>query len=185
METNNLNFMDRVAGSFKPLLILVVGLFFVGKTVVDDFEKYHKTYDQVQITSIDKTDADKFELMGFVIKEAELNEREEGGVELYENQNDSVSKATIIVDNIPGFLKVFRDKHKVIANQFEGVHQGSKKVVKEYIAIYGVKDANGDLKKILVYEAYFSWKARWWIYGLMLVAILFLLIIILSKMKVY
>lgn len=176
--------MDRIAGSFKPLMILAVGLFFTGKTIVDDYEKCHRTYDQVPITAIGRTNADKFELTGFVIKEAELSD-EKGGVELYENKNDSTSKAVIIVDDIPGFITSFNAKHKVIANQFEGVHAGSKKVVKEYIATYGVKDANGEPKKILVYEEYFSWTARWWIYALMLVSILFLVAIILSGMKVY
>lgn len=185
MKGNKSGFIFRMAGSFKPLMILVVGLFFAGKTIKDDYEKYHKTYDQVPITAIDKVDANEFELTGFVVKEAQLSGKKDGGVELYESQNDSIPKATIIVDDIPGFLKVFREKHKVIANQFEGVHQGSKKVVKEYISSYGVKDANGELKKIVVYEEYFSWKARWWLYGLMLIAILFLMMIILSRMKVY
>jgi len=177
--------MDGITRSFKPLLILIVGLFFVGKTIKEDYEKYHRAYAKVPITAIRKIDTKEFELTAFTIKEAELKGRESGGVELYENQNDSVSTATIIVDDIPDFLAVFRKKHKVIAQQFEGVHQGSKKVVKEYILTHGVKDANGELKKILVYEEYFSWKARWWIYGLMLVAILFLLMIILSRIKVY
>lgn len=186
MKNNNKrDLMNRIVGSFKSLLILLVGLFFVGKTIKDDYEKYHRTYAQVPIKAIHKIDNEEFELTEFAIREAELKGRESGGVELYENQNDSMSKATIIVDDIPDFIEVFHEKHKVIARQFEGVHQGSRKVVKEYVANNNLRQTNGELKTIFIYEEYFSWKTAWWLYSLMLVAILFLVMIILSRIKVY
>lgn len=147
---NKTNFMDGLAGSFKPLMILIVVLIYFGKTIVDDYSKYHRNYQQMPISNSEK-DVEEFELTAFKIKEDQLNRREEGAVELYEHLEDRKPKVTLLVDDIPTFLEEFHKKHKVIVKQFHGVSEASPKVQQEYIANYGVYDSNGELKTILIH----------------------------------
>jgi hypothetical protein len=179
------DFMEGIAGVFKPLMILLVGLFFVGKSIKNDFTKYYQTYDQIPITAIDSIQLNKFELTGFKIKEMQINGKKSGGIDLYANDEETESKVTIIVDDINHFLEDYHSKNKIIAKKFEGVHQGSPSVVRAYITTYGVNNGNHKPTTILIYEEYFRWKSVLGIYALCAIGILFLVFILLAKIKVY
>lgn len=179
------DFMGGIAGVFKPLMILLVGLFFVGKSIKEDYEKYHQTYEQVPITALDRMQSDEFELTGFKIKEAQLNGKKSGGIDLYVDDKESESNVTVIVDDIGYFLEDYHSKNKIIVKKFEGVHQGSPSEVKEYIATYGVNNSNHKPTKILIYDEYFRWKSVLGIYALSALCILFIVFILLARIRVY
>ncbi len=179
------DFMGGIAGVFKPLMILLVGLFFVGKSIKEDYDKYHKIYEQVPITALDRMQSDEFELTGFKIKEAPLNGKKSGGIDLYVDDKESESNVTVIVDDIGYFLEDYHSKNKIIVKKFEGVHQGSPNEVKEYIATYGVNNSNHKPTKILIYEEYFRWKSVLGIYALFAIGILFIVFILLARIRVY
>lgn len=180
------DFMDGIAGNFKPLMILLVVLIYFGITINRYYEKYNKSYEQVSITKLTGLDDKKeFELSGFKIKETEIKGQEEGGIGLYVNDTDAKPRATIIVEDVAVFLKSFKTKNKIIAKPFQGIHQGSPKFLKNYIINYGVEDENNELKTLLIHEEYFTWKSVFLELSLYLAVILFLLIMLLSRIKFY
>lgn len=180
------DFMDGIAGNFKPLMILFGVLIYFGITINRYYEKYNKSYEQVSITKLTGLDdKEEFELAGFKIKETEIKGQEQGGIGLYVNETDAKPRATIIVEDVEVFFKSFKTKNKIIAKPFQGIHQGSPKFLKNYIINYGVEDENNELKTLLVYEEYFSWKSVFLELSLYLAVILFLLIMLLSRIKFY
>ncbi|RZL34823.1 MAG: hypothetical protein EOP00_30925, partial [Pedobacter sp.] len=149
------DFMDGIAGNFKPLMILFGVLIYFGITINRYYEKYNKSYEQVSITKLTGLDdKEEFELAGFKIKETEIKGQEQGGIGLYVNETDAKPRATIIVEDVEVFFKSFKTKNKIIAKPFQGIHQGSPKFLKNYIINYGVEDENNELKTLLVYEEY-------------------------------
>lgn len=185
-KTHKADFMDGIAGNFKPLMILLVLLIYFGITIKRYADKYNKSYEQVSITKLAGIDdKQEFELSGFKIKEAEIKGQEEGGIGLYMNETDAKPRATIIVDDVENFLTSFKAKHKIIAKPFIGISEGSPKFLKNYIINYGVEDENNELKTLLVHEEYFSWKSVFFELSLYLGGILFLLILLVSRMKFY
>ena len=159
------DFMDGIAGNFKPLMILLVVLIYFGITINRYYEKHNKSYEQVSITKLTGIDdKEEFELTGFKIKEAEIKGQEQGGIGLYGNETDAKPKATIIVKDVAVFLKSFKTKNKIIAKPFQGIHQGSPKFLKNYIINYGVLDKDNREKTFLIYEEYFTWKSVFWSY---------------------
>lgn len=180
------NLMDSIAGNFKPLMILLVVLIYFGITIKRYADKHNKSYEQVSITKLTGIDdKEEFELTGFKIKETEIKGQEEGGIGLYVNETDAKPKATIVVKDVENFLTSFKTKKKIIAKPFRGIHQGSPKFLKNYIINFGVEDENNELKTLLVHEEYFSWKSVLLELSLYLAVILFLIIMLLSRIKFY
>lgn len=177
--------MKNSLGSIKPAFILIVAIYFLGKTIWEDYEKYNYTYTQIPITDISNTQLKTYELVDFIIKDNPLRPKEEGAIELYEGKNDSTPKVVLIVENIDEFRSTFNTKNKIIVNTFNGIHQGSPKFIKNYILSYGMRDFNNELKKVLIYEEYFSWKSVFIKYSLFLLMIIFLTFLLLARVNVY
>lgn len=66
-KTHKADFMDGIAGNFKPLMILLVLLIYFGITIKRYADKYNKRYEQVSITKLAGID-DKKELSLAVLK---------------------------------------------------------------------------------------------------------------------
>jgi hypothetical protein len=180
-----IDFIGGITGVFKPLMILLVGLFFVGKSIKNDYDRYHQSYEQSTIAAIDSVKADEFELTGFKIKKAQLYENESNGIDLFVSDKDMESKVTVVVDNTENFLEDYHSRNKIIVKKFEGIHQGSSKALKKYITAYGVNNNQGKPTTILVYREYFRWKSVVGIYALCAIGILFIVFMLLAKIRVY
>jgi hypothetical protein len=187
-EMNNkikIDFMAGIAGAFKPLMILLVGLFFVGKSIKKDYDRFRQSYEQVSIAAVDSVTVDEFELTGFRIKEGQLYGEKSGGIDLFNSDKDTESKVTVITKDIDHLLEDYNSKNKIIVKKFEGVHQGTPSAVKEYITAYGVNNSEGKPTTILIYEEYFRWKSVLGIYALCAIGILFIIFILLAKIRAY
>jgi len=185
-SSNQSPFSDRIIGNVKPLLLFIASIVAFIISIKNGCNQRQKSFSQYTINQLSDAGNDEIEISGFYIHQSLLAGQEKGGVALYATAQDTVPKAILIVTDMDDFIKTHKEKGKVIAKQFHGgVTANTDTGVKEFINGPGLKNQSNEYKIIFSYVPYATWKNMLWVYIFFPVMIIFLGIILLSRMRVY
>lgn len=184
--TKNTFRLDRVTGNFKPLMILAAMIVTLIVTLIKDCERYNQTYRAYAVNEIGEIGSEEVELTGFIFKPELIATQNKGGVALFSRQQDRTPAAILIVSDKDDFVKTFKEKGKVVVKQFfGGVTANSNEGVTEYVNDPVMKNDYNQYLKIFTFKEYFSWKTVLWRYLLIFLGIAFILIVLVSRIRVY